>query len=131
MSMTTFNEMVTSGAGGILLLLPNPDAIQKLSDAVRESIKSLQEHLYTTEFEIPIYFATESEELLDLLNNLGGDTGVNDKKPSGLDGKDFVLVYIKMSSKLAKVSPICLGYIFYSKMLLNLDEIMDQYMKTL
>ena len=113
MSMTTFNEMVTSGAGGILLLLPNPDAIQKLSEAVRESIKSLQEHLYTTEFEIPIYFATESEELLDLLNNLGGDTGVNDRKPSGLDGKDFVLVvYIKMSSKLAKISPICLGYIF-------------------
>merc|ERR1711935_689765 len=61
------------------------DAIQKLSEAVRESIKSLQEHLYTTEFEIPIYFATESEELLDLLNNLGGDTGVNDRKPSGLD----------------------------------------------
>ena len=70
--------------------------------------------MYTTEFEIPIYFATESEELLDLLNNLGGDTGVNDKKPSGLDGKDFVLVYTKRSSKLAKVSPICLGYIFFT-----------------
>ena len=107
MSMTTFNEMVTSGAGGILLLLPNPDAIQKMSEAVRESIKSLQEHLYTTEFEIPIYFATESEELLDLLNNPGGDTGVSDRKPSGLDGKDFILVYNKTSSKLSRISLIC------------------------
>jgi len=85
MSVTTFNELVTSGAGGILLLLPNQDAIQKLSDGVRESIKSLQEHLYTTEFEIPIYFAEESSELLELLSMLGGETGINDKKPSALD----------------------------------------------
>jgi len=85
MSVTTFNEMVTSGAGGILLLLPNQDAIQKLSDGVRESIKSLQEHLYTTEFEIPIYFAEESPELLELLSMLGGETGINDKKPTALD----------------------------------------------
>ena len=88
MSVTTFNEMVSSGAGGILLLLPNQDAIQKLSDAVRENIKSLNEHLYTTEFEIPIYFATETPELLELLSMLGGDTG-NDKKPTALDGENF------------------------------------------
>jgi len=84
MSVGTFNEMVTGGAGGILLLLPNQDAIQKLSDGVRESIKSLQEHLYTTEFEIPIYFAEETPELLELLSMLGGETG-EAKKPTALD----------------------------------------------
>ena len=65
--------LVTSGAGGVLLLMPNQDAIQRLSDDVKDSINALHEHLHTTEFEIPIYFAQESGEHLEqiaLVNNI-------------------------------------------------------------
>ena len=82
MSVTTFNDLVTSGAGGILLLLPNQDAIHRLSDGVKDKINALQEHLHITEFEIPIYFAEESPELLELLASLGGEA---EKKPTAYE----------------------------------------------
>ena len=87
--MTKFTDLVSSGAGGILLLLPTIDSMQKLSEANRESINILQEHLHTTEFEIPIYFAEESPELLELMESLGGDAGAGEKKASAFESKFF------------------------------------------
>ena len=88
MSVTKFTDLVSSGAGGILLLLPSIDSMQKLSEENRESINLLQDHLHTTEFEIPIYFAEESPELLELMESLGGDTG-GEKKASAFESKYF------------------------------------------
>ncbi len=82
--MTAFNDLVSSGAGGVLLLIPNQDQVQKLSEQVRESINALQDHLYTTEFEIPVYFAEETPELNELLDSLGGEA---EKKPSAYESK--------------------------------------------
>ena len=88
-SVTKFNDLVTSGAGGVLLLMPNQDAIQRLSDDVKDSINALHEHLHTTEFEIPIYFAQESAELLELLSSLGGETGGEKKPTSAYESMSF------------------------------------------
>ena len=88
MSVTKFTDLVSSGAGGILLLLPSIDSMQKLSEENRESINLLQDHLHTTEFEIPIYFAEESPELLELMESLGGETG-GEKKASAFESKNF------------------------------------------
>ena len=92
MSVTTFNEMVSGGAGGILLLTPSLEVTKKMSEHAKESIKTLQEHLYTTEFEIPIYFSEETPELLELLSSLGGDSG-NERLPTAYESKNFIYVY--------------------------------------
>ena len=89
MSVTKFTDLVSSGAGGILLLLPSIDSMQKLSEETRESINLLQDHLHTTEFEIPIYFAEESPELLELMESLGGETGV-EKKASAFESENII-----------------------------------------
>ena len=93
MSVTKFTDLVSSGAGGILLLLPSIDSMQKLSEENRESINLLQDHLHTTEFEIPIYFAEESPELLELMESLGGETG-GEKKASAFESKYFHKIQI-------------------------------------
>lgn len=71
MSVTTLNELVSSGAGGILLLVPQT----RSSKNATESLQTLEEHLQTTELEIPIYFSEETEQLNDLLESLKGQEG--------------------------------------------------------
>ena len=85
LSIATFNDLVSSGAGGILILIPSSEKLLQFSEEKKEIINALQDHLHTTEFEIPVYFAEESEQLLELLDSLGGEANT-DKKSSGASG---------------------------------------------
>ena len=85
LSVATFQDLVASGAGGILILIPSSEKMLQFTEEKREIINTLQDHLHTSEFEIPIYFSEESEQLLELMNSLGGDV-TSDKKSSGASG---------------------------------------------
>ena len=85
LSVATFQDLVASGAGGILILIPSSEKMLQFTEEKREIINTLQEHLHTSEFEIPIYFSEESEQLLELMNSLGGDV-TSDKKSSAASG---------------------------------------------
>ena len=56
---------MTGGAGGLLLLLP-PGLQDNLEVDAKEHILALEEELLNAELDIPIYFAEETEELLEL-----------------------------------------------------------------
>ena len=64
-SVSGFRELVTGGAGGLLLLLP-PGLQDNLEVDAKEHILALEEELLNAELDIPIYFAEETEELLEL-----------------------------------------------------------------
>ena len=80
---------MSSGAGGILILIPSSEKLLQFSEEKKEIINALQDHLHTTEFEIPVYFAEESEQLLELLDSLGGEANT-DKKSSGASGNILI-----------------------------------------
>ena len=65
LSVSGFRELVTGGAGGLLLLLP-PGLQDDLEMDAKEHILALEEELLNAELDIPIYFAEETEELLEL-----------------------------------------------------------------
>merc|ERR1719205_131118 len=65
LSVSGFRELVTGGAGGLLLLLP-PGLQDNLEVDAKEHILALEEELLNAELDIPIYFAEETEELLEL-----------------------------------------------------------------
>lgn len=69
LSVSGLRELVSGGAGGLLLLLP-PGLGQGLQEEARESIVALEEELLNAELDIPIYFAEETEELLELHSTL-------------------------------------------------------------
>ena len=60
---------MTGGAGGLLLLLP-PNLQDHMDAEAKEHILALEEELLNAELDIPIYFAEETEELLELYNTL-------------------------------------------------------------
>jgi hypothetical protein len=70
LSVAGFRDLVTGGAGGLLLLLP-PAA--GLAHEAREAVMALEEELLTAELDIPIYFAEETEELLELHATLSAE----------------------------------------------------------
>lgn len=82
LSVAAFNDLVSSGAGGILILIPSSENLLKISEEKKEIINALQDHLHTTEFEIPVYFSEESEQLLELLESLGGEAHTDKKSTS-------------------------------------------------
>ena len=77
------DELLSQGTGGLLLLLPKTILSQK----TREAIMKLEEHITSQEFEIPIYFAPEDDELLDLEKELNSvDEGSKKKGKSAAQG---------------------------------------------
>jgi len=72
LSVPGFRELVSNGAGGLLLLLPRGLA-GDIGAAARERILQLEEELLSSEHEIPIYFAEETDELLDLYDTLAAE----------------------------------------------------------
>ena len=80
LSISTYNDLAHSGAGGILLLVPS--AKETLSKEALEIIYSFEEHSLNGEMEVPVYYAQESPELLDLLNDLN-QVGSNGDQTSG------------------------------------------------
>lgn len=81
MSITRYNELLNQGCGGLLLLLPPKEETQQLTPAELEKIHLLEEHLLTTEEErslnkeMPVYYAHQTEELLELLHSLEKEGG--------------------------------------------------------
>jgi len=65
LSVSGFRELVSGGAGGLLLLLP-AGLGAGLGQEAREVVLALEEELTTAELDIPVYFAEETEELLEL-----------------------------------------------------------------
>ena len=59
MSVPGFRDLVSNGAGGLLLLIPQ--RLAEVSAAAREKILLLEEELLSTEHEMPIYFAEVSK----------------------------------------------------------------------
>ena len=74
-----FRELVTGGAGGLLLLLP-PGLQDNLEVDAKEHILALEEELLNAELDIPIYFAEETEELLELHATLTSEGEVRKSK---------------------------------------------------
>ena len=79
MTVNAFNDLMANGAGAVLLLVPNLEKAYAMSKEEKEAIEVLEEHLQSQDWEIPVYFAEESEQLLELLDSLGGDSGSNEK----------------------------------------------------
>ena len=70
---------MTGGAGGLLLLLP-PGLQDNLEVDAKEHILALEEELLNAELDIPIYFAEETEELLELHATLTSEGEVRKSK---------------------------------------------------
>lgn len=69
LSVSGFRELVSGGAGGLLLLLPSGIGIGLTGEA-RENVLALEEELLSAELDIPVYFAEETEQLLELHSTL-------------------------------------------------------------
>merc|ERR1719369_712452 len=73
LSVSGFRELVSNGAGGLMLLIPA--GMSSVSEQCREAILLLEEELLASELDIPVYFAEETEELLDLYTTLASEEG--------------------------------------------------------
>jgi len=71
LSVPGFRELVSNGAGGLLLLIPA--GLGSITEQCREAILQLEEELLASELEIPVYFAEETEELVDLYSTLASE----------------------------------------------------------
>lgn len=68
LSVAGFRELVSSGVGGLLILIP--PGLAGLSAEAREAVLQLEEELVGGDLEIPVYFAEETEELVELYETL-------------------------------------------------------------
>ena len=55
LSVPGFRELVSNGAGGLLLLIPA--GLGSVTEHCREAILQLEEELLASELDIPVYFA--------------------------------------------------------------------------
>jgi len=80
LSVAGFRELLSSGVGGLLLLIP--PGLAGLSAEAREAVLQLEEELVLGDLDVPVYFAEENDELLELYETLrsegeGGDTATS------------------------------------------------------
>ena len=68
LSVSRFRELVSNGAGGMVLILPAE--LGSLAGSCRETLLDIEQELLSQEVEIPIYFAEETAELLSLYSSL-------------------------------------------------------------
>ncbi|XP_023344303.1 nicalin-1-like [Eurytemora carolleeae] len=68
LSVAGFRDLVSSGVGGLLLLIP--PGLAGLSAEAREAVLQLEEELVGGDLEIPVYFAEENPELNELYETL-------------------------------------------------------------
>jgi len=68
LSVGGFRELLSNGVGGLLLLVPA--GVGSIGAEDRENIVQLEEELLNSELDIPVYFAQENEELLELYDTL-------------------------------------------------------------
>merc|ERR1719510_2814540 len=81
MTASSVDTLLSHGVGAIILLLPKDDGTPVVQDEL-EALLQLEEHLLATEIEIPIYFAEDSEDTTQLLNDLDFSTGGVGQKTS-------------------------------------------------
>ena len=93
MTASNLDTLVSHGVGAIVLLLPNQNDVLTANEQ-RESLLQLEEHLLASEIEIPIYFAEDSEQANQLIDDLDSTTGHAGQKTSAAQGKsDFQIHY--------------------------------------
>jgi len=68
LSVPRLRELLSSGAGGLLLLVPQQ--LGSLNQQERDSMLALEEELLNSELEVPVYLAEETQELKDLYTTL-------------------------------------------------------------
>ena len=61
MSVARFRELVSSGAGGFVMILPAN--IGKVTGKCREAVLELEQELLSSEIEVPVYFTEVRMEL--------------------------------------------------------------------
>lgn len=83
LSVSRFRELVSNGAGGFVLILPND--LANLVGTCRETILDIEQELLSQELDVPVYFAQETAELLELYSSLQmTDDGQNRQQNSAL-----------------------------------------------
>ena len=85
MTASNLDTLVSHGVGAIVLLLPNESEILS-SNEQKESLLQLEEHMLASEIEIPIYFAEDSEQANQLIDDLDLTTGQAGQKTSAAQG---------------------------------------------
>jgi len=81
MTASNLDTLVSHGVGAIVLLLPNESEVLS-SNEQKESLLQLEEHMLASEIEIPIYFAEDSEQANQLIDDLDLTTGQAGQKTS-------------------------------------------------
>ena len=83
LSVSRFRELVSNGAGGFVLILP--EDLTNLAGACRETMLDIEQELLSQEIDVPVYFARETAELLELYSSLQvTDDGQNRQQNSAL-----------------------------------------------
>ena len=72
--------MLSNGAGGFVLILPGD--LTNLVGTCRETMLDIEQELLSQELDVPVYFAMETPELLELYSSL--DDGQNRQQNSAL-----------------------------------------------
>jgi len=80
LSVGGFRELLSNGVGGLLLLVP--PGLSGASATEREAILQLEEELLNGELDIPVYFAEETTELLELYDTLRNEGESSDAASS-------------------------------------------------
>ena len=99
---------MTGGAGGLLLLLP-PNLQNDMEADAKEHILALEEELLNAELDIPIYFAEETEELLELYNTLTSEGEVGGLPYYNPEKEDRSPLQEISGSTFSKISPFRSG----------------------
>jgi len=84
MSVSGLRELISNGAGGLLLLVPALAQLGGLSSKEQDNIAQLEEELLNSELEIPVYLAEETQELLELHSTLSSEGEGSESAPSAL-----------------------------------------------
>ena len=99
---------MTGGAGGLLLLLP-PNLQNDMEADAKEHILALEEELLNAELDIPIYFAEETEELLELYTTLTSEGEVGGLPYYNPEKEDRSPLQEISGSTFSKISTLCSG----------------------
>ena len=99
---------MTGGAGGLLLLLP-PNLQNDMEADAKEHILALEEELLNAELDIPIYFAEETEELLELYTTLTSEGEVGGLPYYNPEKEDRSPLQEISGSIFSKISTFCSG----------------------
>lgn len=72
-SLSKFDDLIERGAGALVIILPVTEEAN-ISMATREEWMQMERELLLRDIIIPIYFMTESEAVLEVMEQLDKDT---------------------------------------------------------